>query len=196
MYYARELVKWILLATLAACASDPDVPVGPQPTGDSCNGMTLVVPSEAGVHVAAGTDIQWSTNPPVTGMHYPIWGAYDRTYTQLPRGNWLHDAEHGAVVLLYNCPDGCPDVVAQLEAVVRDLDVDPGCTAPVRNRALVTGDPLLPAGVQVAAVAWDNSYTATCFDPYIERFAHNHYGLGPEDLCNDGADYGGTFIDP
>ncbi|MFT3692002.1 MAG: DUF3105 domain-containing protein [Kofleriaceae bacterium] len=189
-------MKWILLATLVACASDPDTPVGPQPTGDSCGGMTQSVPSEAAIHVAVGTDVQWSTNPPVTGEHYQIWGAYDRSYTALDRGYYLHDAEHGAIVLLYNCPDGCPDVVAQLEDVTRDLDDDPSCTAPVRNRSLVTGDPLLPDGIQVAAVAWDNLYTATCFDPYVKTFAHHHYGFGPEDLCADGANLGGTFIDP
>ena len=50
-------------------------------------------------------------------MHYPVWRAYDRTYAALDRGYYLHDAEHGAIVLLYNCPDGCPEVVAGIEAI-------------------------------------------------------------------------------
>ena len=46
-------------------------------------------------------------------MHYPVWGAYDRTYAALDRGYYLHDAERGAIVLLYNWPE----VVAGLEAI-------------------------------------------------------------------------------
>jgi hypothetical protein len=158
--------------------------------------MTEYAASEPAVHVAVGTPVTWSTNPPVTGAHYPVWAAYDRTYSQLDRGYYLHDAEHGAIVFLYNCPDGCPDTVTALETVVRDLPADPMCTAPVRQRALVTSDPLLPAGVTVAAVAWDNWYTATCTDGYLATFASEHYGAGPEQLCGDGANLGGTFIDP
>ncbi|MEO6773158.1 MAG: DUF3105 domain-containing protein [Kofleriaceae bacterium] len=185
-------MAWI---ACAACTA-PQVPSGPQPVGGACNGMTENVPSEEGVHVAPGTQVTWSTNPPVTGAHYPVWGAYDRSYAQLDRGYYLHDAEHGAIVLLYNCPDGCPDTVTALEAVVQGMPTDPMCTAPVRQRALVTSDPLLPAGVTVAAVAWDNWYTATCTDGFLATFASEHYGAGPEQLCSDGANLGGTLIDP
>jgi hypothetical protein len=119
----------------------------------------------------------------------------DRTYQQLERGYYLHDAEHGAVIFLYNCPAGCPDVVSALEDVVRAMPTDPGCVAPVRQRALVTGDPLLPDGVTVAAVAWDNLYTASCVDSYLGTFASNHYAFGPEKVTDDGENLGGTFID-
>ncbi len=188
-----KLAVSLVVAAVAGCAADP-APTGPISVGGTCGGIAQSVASEAGLHVAPGTDITWSTNPPVTGMHYPVWGAYDRTYAALDRGYYLHDAEHGAIVFLYNCPAGCPDVVAGLEAIVRAMPVDPSCTAPVRNRALVTGDPNLPA--MVGAVAWDNWFTASCVDPYLTTFATNHYASGPEDLCNDGENIGGTFIDP
>lgn len=183
------------LIACAACAA-PSAPTGPQPVGGSCNGMTEYVPGEAANHVPVGSAVTWSSNPPVTGSHYPIWAAYDRAYTQLDRGYYLHDAEHGAIVFLYNCPDGCPDTVTALEAVVQAMPTDPMCTAPVRQRAVVTSDPLLPAGVTVAAVAWDNWYTATCTDSFLGQFASEHYGAGPEQLCTDGANIGGSFIDP
>lgn len=183
------------LVLLGACAASP-APTGPVSVGGSCNGLTENVPSEPAVHVTVGTSIEWSSNPPVTGMHYPVWAAYDRTYAQLERGYYLHNAEHGAIVFLYNCPGDCPDTVAALEAVVRKMPTDPTCTAPVRQRAIVTGDPLLPPGVAVAAVAWDNWYTASCVDSYLGTFADNHYGFGPEQICDDGEDIGGTFIDP
>ena len=114
----------------------------------------------------------------------------------LPRGYYVHNLEHGAIVFLYNCPAGCPDVVAQLDDIARAFPSDSTCEAPVRSRVLVTSDPLLPDGVQVAAVAWNVLYTASCFDPYVNQFAARHYNHGPEDLCSDGANFGGTFLDP
>jgi hypothetical protein len=161
-----------------------------------CNGLETAVDPEPGMHVAVGTPIDFSTNPPATGAHYPMWAQFDRTYTALDRGYWLHDAEHGAVILLYNCPAGCPDIVSGLEDVVRAMQIDHGCTLPLRQRAIVTADPLLPAEVTVAAVAWNVMYTATCVDPYLNTFAIDHYNRGPEDICIDGIDLGGTFIDP
>lgn len=187
-------MKVVLFISLAACTTTPQ-PTGPISVGGACNGMTESVPSEAALHVPIGTSVQWTTNPPVTGKHYPVWAAYDRTYAQLDRGYYLHNAEHGAIIFLYNCPDGCPDVVSGLEDVVRNMPIDPNCTAPVRQRALVTGDPLLPEGVTVAAVAWDNLYTATCVDSYLRTFASNHYALGPEAVTDNGENLGGTFID-
>ena len=53
-----------------------------------------------------------------------------------------------------------------------------------------------PEGVQVAAAAWNHAYTASCFDDYVAQFAAEHYGQGPENLCGDGANMGGTPIEP
>ena len=108
----------------------------------------------------------------------------------------MHNLEHGGVVVLYNCPDGCPDVVDQLLEVARAAPADPTCAAPVTKRILVAPDPLLPDGVQIAAVAWNTFYTASCFDSYLQTFVDTHFRHGPEDTCADGVPIGGTLIDP
>jgi hypothetical protein len=194
MRYGGSVKLAIAIVLVIGCASPP-VHDGPVRVG-GCDGLETAVAPQPGNHVPIGTAITWSSNPPATGTHYPVWAQYDRTYTSLDRGYYVHDAEHGAIVLLYNCPTGCADVVTGLEAVVRAMPIDHGCTLPVRQRALVAGDPLLPADVVVAAVAWDVMYTATCVDPYLHTFANNHYNNAPEDLCADGAALGGVFIDP
>jgi hypothetical protein len=168
----------------------------PAPPPLACDGVIRTVSGEPGLHVPIGSTIEWSTNPPATGMHYPIWARWDHHYTALDRGYWVHNAEHGGVVLLYRCPEGCPDVVDALLGVARSFATDGTCEAPVRNRLLVVADPLLPAEVQVAAVGWNAIYTASCFDPYVETFARARYRKAPEDLCVDGVDRGGTFIEP
>ena len=180
-----------LVPVVAACGSPPPPP-GPIHVG-GCDGIETAIAGEPGEHVAVNTPITWSANPPATGKHYPIWAAYDRTYTALERGYYVHDAEHGAIVLLYNCTD-CQDVIDGLVAIAKAMPDDPSCTAPVRNRVLVVADPLLPADRTVGAVAWDVNYTATCVDPYLKTFASNHYANAPEDLCSDGASLGGTLF--
>lgn len=183
-----------LLAVLSftACSEEPH---GTRSVG-ACDGMVTDVPSESGVHVPAGSTIEWSTNPPATGAHYPTWAGWDRQYLDLPRGTWMHNLEHGGVVVLYNCPDGCPDVVDQLLEVARAAPADPTCAAPVTKRIIVAPDPLLPDGVQIAAVAWNTFYTASCFDAYLQTFVDTHFRHGPEDTCADGVSIGGTLINP
>jgi hypothetical protein len=183
-----------LVAALAACGSETPKETT-QPVG-GCDGQLTLIASEPGIHVPVNSPVEWTTNPPATGRHYPVWAAWDREYEQLARGFWLHNAEHGGIVLLYRCDTACPDVVASLRASARAMAADGTCEAPIRNRVIIAADPLLPDGVQVAAVAWDRIYTASCFDPYVDTFARESYNLAPEDLCAEGASLNGTFIDP
>jgi uncharacterized protein DUF3105 len=186
----------VVVAAVAAGACGADTPTMSTHEVGGCDGQLTVVASEQGIHVPVGSPIEWSTNPPATGMHYPVWAQWDREYTSLNRGFWVHNAEHGGIVMLYRCDAGCPDVVASLRASAKAMAADPACIAPIRNRVIVASDPLLPDGVQVAAVAWDRIYTASCFDPYIDTFARQSYNHAPEALCAEGASLGGTFIDP
>ncbi|HEY4056518.1 MAG TPA: DUF3105 domain-containing protein [Kofleriaceae bacterium] len=182
------------LVVLSACGTDgADEPT--ETMVSPCDGVLHQVPGEPGVHMPQGTAIEWSSNPPATGAHYPVWAGWDRSYTSLERGYYVHNLEHGGIVLLYNCPDGCPDVVAQLEQDVRDATPDPTCAAPVTKRMIIVPDPLLPEGVQVAADAWNTYYTASCYDPYVKTFMRTHYRHGPEDTCGDGIPFGGVPID-
>ncbi len=180
-----------IFVVLAACAS----PKAKPPPPDPCNGTVTEVPTVASPHVDIGTMPTWTSNPPTSGPHYPVWAAYDQDYENLARGYWLHDLEHGAVVYAYRCDAGCPDIAAQLDAVVKSLPADSTCTAPVRQRALVVADPLLPVDHTVDAVAWGVYYSGQCADPTtLQYFYDEHAARGPEDLCTDGAALGGTPI--
>jgi hypothetical protein len=167
---------------MTACAEPPtEVELGP------CESQVVEVPLETGDHVAPGTAIAFSTNPPATGTHYWTWAHWDRTYDDpaLERGYWIHNIEHGGVVLLFNCPGGCPATVAALEALVAELPADAHCAPPVRTRTIITADPLLPAEVRIAAVAWGWSYTAACLDAASLRgFVDAHYGMSYENFCD------------
>lgn len=181
-------VPW---AALCACG-DNELP--PPAVLGQC-GEVASVPTEPGAHVSPGASISWSSNPPVTGAHYPAWAGWDRFYAHLDRGYWVHNLEHGGVVLLYHCPQGCAEELAALRQLVRDQPVDARCNGAVRNRFLIVADPELPTKVRFAAAAWGAHYTATCLDRIaLEAFAAAHYARAPEDLCGDGLALGGEVI--
>lgn len=187
------MTRLLVMITLLAACSEPtkmQTPVSP------CNGMLTVEEDTSGAHVDTGTPIEWTNNPPTSGPHYPTWAAWDREYPALSRGYYVHNLEHGGILLLYRCDPECPDVVASLLGAARSMAADSSCTGAVTKRVIVTSDPLLPDDVQVAAVAWNHAYTASCYDPYVETFAREHYAKAPEDFCADGVNLGGTLIGP
>lgn len=142
-------------------------------------------------HVAIDTPVAYNSNPPASGPHYPIWAAFQEYQTPVDRRYYVHDLEHGAVVLLYNCAakdagSDCAANVAGLRAAVASIPNDPLCAGTeVRVRAIITPDPLLD--VPLAVVAWGWTYKADCLDqPSLNAFTNAHYGQGTEAVCANG----------
>jgi hypothetical protein len=148
-------------------------------------------PSQGGMHVTPGTPITYSSNPPSSGQHYGTWVKWAKAYTiPIERGYYVHNLEHAGVVLLYHCTSDCTDVVASLDAIGRGLPKDSRCADGINARWILTPDNLLDPGVKVAAAAWEWTWEASCVDePSLRAFLSDHYGDGPEDLCNDGQDF-------
>ena len=71
------------------------------------------------LHVAIGTHVEYDSNPPSSGPHYPVWAAFQTWSAPVAREYYVHDLEHGAIVLLYKCDtgDGCPSITAGLKSV-------------------------------------------------------------------------------
>jgi hypothetical protein len=147
--------------------------------------------SDGSNHVASNAGVIYNSNPPSSGPHCAAWGRY-AVYTParpLPRCNYVHNLEHGAVVLLYRCAGGCPEIVKALEDV-RAATSDPDCrTLP---RVIVTADPDLDT--TVAAAAWQATWKSDCLDETaresLRRFITDHLGtagVAPEArVCADG----------
>jgi hypothetical protein len=188
-------MRRVLLLVLAAGCGDnrgaPDVDGGadaPYPDAPASCG-TVVTPSAPlpSPHVELCSQVAYTTNPPTSGPHYPTWAKYKVYDRRIGRPFWVHDLEHGAVVVAYNCPEGCADEVAALTSFLAARAPDPLCSAAVRNRFVVTPDPELD--VRFAAMAWGFALESDCFDlGALGGFIDEHYAHAPEDLCNDGLD--------
>ncbi|MBL8678836.1 MAG: DUF3105 domain-containing protein [Myxococcales bacterium] len=174
---------------MAACSTRPTTGDGGAPLvtleDAACNGRIVRVEEQASPHVAPGSTIAFRDNPPVNGTHYDQWARWGIYREAIPRGYWVHNLEHGAVVIAYR-PDLAPAERDRLEAFARGLPPEPGCMAQgVRRRIIVTPDPLLPT--RVAAMAWNHAYTADCVDEAsLERIVLGLTGRAPENVCGDG----------
>jgi hypothetical protein len=154
MSLLSRVLPALLLAPLLACGpsdTEPDctrfeIPLSPQPA--SARHLTCT-------STACGDGL----NPPTSGDHCGSTLSC-RTYdTEQNRCVWLHNLEHGHAVFLYNCPEGCPDVVATLEALRQEATV--GSNGVVR--AVVAPDAQLPN--RVAALLWRRSWVGDTANP-------------------------------
>lgn len=153
-----------------------------------CGTVTIATPELLpGTHVPEGTPITWSSNPPSSGPHYPIWANFQEYAQPIDLGYVVHSIEHGAVVLFHQCVSGADcDIITEGFRKVRDaIPNDPRCDPSIRVRVVIVPDPLLD--VPIAAAAWGWTYKATCLDlPSLTEFAKAHYAQGTEDLCAPG----------
>jgi hypothetical protein len=181
-------ISWLACSSSSAPPSSPAV-IPEAALGGACGAAVVASPPKSANHVPEGTVVPYSTNPPCGGDHYPIWATWGVHTKPLPAGYWVHNQEHGGVVMLYRCADraACPALAAQVEAVAASLPHDPTCDPSILTRVVVLPDPDLPAGVQIAAAAWGYSWTATCFDgARLKSFAEAAMRHGPEDECAQG----------
>jgi hypothetical protein len=158
--------------------------------GGECNIVPKTVTGLTAVHVAECSPITYPDDPPAGGNHYPVWAAFQTFSFPVPRGFWVHDLEHGAVVFSYNCADGCTDEVASVQALIDALPSDPLCSGDPARRVVLTPDPLLTARWGVSA--WGHTLRADCVDTdRFTQFYLDYFGQGPEVLCAQGTDFNG-----
>ncbi len=139
--------RMTLVLVLAAACSAPR----PLPPPD---GGIVHVTGLANNHVPSCTDPSMcgsGAEPPVGGPHCPSWLPCRIHSTAQNRCEWIHNLEHGHMVLAYNCPSGCPELVQ----VLSDFQVR-------TPRTLVTPDPLLKT--KVAAIVWGYSWSGETLD--------------------------------
>jgi hypothetical protein len=105
----------------------------------------FVQPDMGNTHVAPGTRVNYQNCPPASGKHYNAAGVgpidarlYGPDEPTVPEG-WVHNLEHGALVLLYKCPGpSCDDAgQAALRALLAKWPLSPICGIPAGNQTPV-----------------------------------------------------------
>lgn len=176
------MTVWMALTMLACSGSkegttaDSGVP-GALVTCDACGGIcgTDEVPALSRTHVEG--EVAYVASPPAGGDHDACWAPWAASATELRPENWVHNLEHGGIVLLY-----APDASAEdIDALTGFLDSHPA------GRVVVTpyADGMDLAGARFAAVAWEHRLMLGCVDlDAIGAFYDTWSGRGPEDTMS------------
>jgi hypothetical protein len=181
----RRAVCALLASVVSIDCGDGVTSTASAPQG-ACNAVITTFQGGSRGHQGECSGLSYPMSPPVFGDHYPVWAAYGSYDFPIPLGYLVHDLEHGAVVIFYECPHGCSDEVAEVQRFIDALPEDSRCT-PLGIPRQVILVPRPGLGSRWAASAWGVSITADCFDPELfRRFYDEHVAHGPEDLCQQG----------
>lgn len=117
-------------------------------------------------HVCMKESIVYNHDIPSFGPHRPAWAKYGE-YKFLPRQRWLHNLEHGSVVMLYH-PCTHPVLVQRMRTVLK------GCLF----RHIISPYNLVPMDRPIVLVTWGNRLYMNDVDTklatdYIKKYA-NH----------------------
>lgn len=139
-------------------------------------------------HAVQGASIRYDYCPPASGRHFNLGGGqaplarrfFGPSDTVTP-GQWIHNLEHGFVVLLYRGDPG-PEVLEQLRSIMEQADVSDWASqqcGPV-NKVIALRFDDLGEGIDFAAVAWDRVLLLEEFDgDQLLAFA-NQWQDGPQ----------------
>jgi hypothetical protein len=161
---AAVLTAWLALTPALAPA---DTAVGP--------GRKM--PGRGQTHVQQGARIPYEEYPPTSGSHWPVWAKWGVYTEPIPEEVFVHNLEHGGIVLLYNCPTPCPDVVRQLGETVAALPKSK------HGHVKVVITPNSRIKTRFALLAWTRLDEFDRFDRQrVVRFVTAWQDKGPEDV--------------
>lgn len=155
------------------------------------------IPQMPHYHVNPPTQVRYEHTPPTSGCHYNLGygiapikaGVY---VNSVAPEYWVHNLEHGYIVVLYHCPTGCADDVLKLRQWYATQGADTGLAASVGDANSYAKSLVLPYaqdfGHRFAAVSWD------WYDPFdtldasptgeLQKFYDNHVGNSPESISS------------
>jgi hypothetical protein len=143
-------------------------------------------------HVDPGTRVKYTFCPPASGRHYNTSGqgpiqarVYQPDEATIPEG-WVHNLEHGALILLYSCPQGagpgCTDEgQAALDSLYPKVPATPICGVAANQLHVFTRFDDMPW--PYAAIVWDVVLPLQSIDDatILDFYARQGDRFNPED---------------
>ncbi|MHB8508983.1 MAG: DUF3105 domain-containing protein [Candidatus Dormibacteria bacterium] len=167
-----------VLANPPAFLAGPTTPAPPD--------HSVAVANEGNTHVAYGTPTVYKHYPPTSGDHYNQppqaprpWNAYK---TALLPGEWVHNLEHGGIVLVYKCTGAeCDTDYNKVFDIAKGIPKEAKyqeqkfLSTPYNEDKWTSG--------KIAVLAWDRELDLTTFDAAaITAFYTKYVDHGREDV--------------
>lgn len=107
--------------------------------------------------------IDYAVTPPAGGPHNPCWATWGEHPEPVPDDNFVHNLEHGGMVILHDCEGGC----------IPDFQALDNFVAGTPDWLLVT--PYEGAGAPFTGLTWGKRLTTSCFETgvYAEFYQDN-----------------------
>ncbi|XP_044734581.1 uncharacterized protein LOC123296931 [Chrysoperla carnea] len=131
--------------------------------------------SYSAAHECMNANITYTDLIPTFGTHRPLWAKYGE-YRYLPKQRWIHNLEHGSIVMLYH-----PCANKQEIKLLKGLVVN--CL----YRHVITPFRWLSPERPFALVAWGSRLLMSKIDPdIVVDFIRENALKGPEQVSRDG----------
>jgi hypothetical protein len=163
------LIAAFVFASASAAAYSCTTEWSPPPTASPGAGASpdlgYVQPDMGRSHVAVGSKVTYTYCPPASGSHNNASGAgpiaprlYGPNDAAIPEG-WIHNLEHGAMVIVYRGRDGDPGLTTEgqqaLRALYDSFPISPVCgIAPGTSQGPVMAR-FDQMATPYAAIIWD-----------------------------------------
>lgn len=129
--------------------------------------------------------IHYVESPPSGGIHHLCWWNWGSYTKPVPPERFVHNLEHGGLVLTYDCKDGCPAEVTQLQAAADAWKATATKETKTTREALVL--PYAGAAARFVALCWQHRLLLDCVDDSarqaIAAFALKHCPEAPEQVA-------------
>ena len=128
-------------------------------------------------HLPQGTEIDYKNRPPSSGDHYDQTAGYGVFERSIPTGNWVHNLEHGGIVVLYRpeqCDRSCVSVLQDAYNSAPSSQYFPGV-----HKMIVQPYEDMDTPIAVVAWGWEDDMAAPDKDRIL-AFYRAHVDRGPE----------------
>lgn len=145
---------------------------GGDDTPEVLEGHVEEMPDQGRDHVAEGTTVEYESDPPTSGPHYPSW-APTGIHREVIRDEYLvHNLEHGQVVIFYHPTEISDDSARKITELTEEFD---------GQWDAVLAVPRPDMDVELTLTAWTYKMELDSFDEeLIDAFVDAYRGRGPE----------------
>jgi hypothetical protein len=172
----------------STCPTAGQSPYSPSPPNTNSAPVGQPIDEMPHIHVPAGTPVTYNHNPPTSGCHYSLGagvapispGVYPPSVaSKVTPEYWVHNLEHGYIVVSYNCPTGCDADLETLNAWYKTLPADAGGAVPYA-KFIAVPDPQQKDTWDVESWDWFDSLGSKFNLDEIKKFFANHTNQAPE----------------
>ena len=150
--------------------------------GQAASQVGTPVANEGQGHVNQVSPLTYLHYPPSSGVHYGASQPAGISREEVPEGRWVHSLEHGYIVVLLKCADGCPNIYEQLDDLYKN-GLPKSRFGNVKFVVTPYSKPFSDPGKEapITLVAWNREMMLQSFDrDKIIQFYRKYVDGGPE----------------